>query len=170
MTLDELAIKYGSDKSSLDHNYCQFYEHALRTPPKVLLEIGVFKGASCRMWKEYFPDTRIIGMDLFIENPIPDIPGVEFIKGNQLDHELLYHIRNDINPDVIIDDGSHNSRDQLVTFYSLFHKDCKYFIEDVHCAEESFYQQGLPYDFTVAKNGIPYGFRDCQSPILLITC
>lgn len=169
MTLDQLFIKYGSDKSSLGHNYSTFYEsHFNLESPKILLEIGVREGASIRAWKEFLPNTRIIGLDLFLDNPIPNIEGVEFLKGNQLDHEILYHIRNDIKPDVIIDDGSHNTRDQMVTFHSLFHKDCRYFIEDIHCEKEEFYRQGLPEWYVPSR--LWNAWNDCQSPITLIQC
>lgn len=140
MSLYESAVKYGSDKA--EHGYCEFYEKYLSDPPKKLLEIGVFKGSSIRMWKEYFPNTEIHGLDLFEENPIPDIPGVTFHKGHQCDWQLLEQLRKE-NFDVIIDDGSHASRDQLMTFFGLFNGG-RYFIEDTHCAFHDFYRQGLP--------------------------
>jgi hypothetical protein len=140
MTLYDLAIKYGSDKAQ--HGYCPFYEQHLPKNPKKLLEIGVLHGASIRMWREYFPDTEIHALDLFLENPIPDIPGVVFHKGDQLDYKILEQLRKE-NFDVIIDDGSHNSRDQMITFFGLFNGR-QYYIEDTHCCFEPFYQQGLP--------------------------
>jgi len=146
MTLDELAIKYGSDKSSLAHNYCPFYEAHLPKSPKKLLEIGVLHGASVRMWKEYFPECQIHAIDLFEENPIPDIDGVVWHKGNQCDWLLLEWLRNE-DFDVIIDDGSHNARDQMITFFGLFNGK-QYYIEDIHCNREEFYQQSIPYQFT----------------------
>lgn len=171
-TLDELAIKYGSDKSSLDHNYTPFYEAHLPKAPKKLLEIGVLHGASVRMWREYFPDCEIHALDLFEENPIPDIPGVIFHKGNQLDYRILETLRNE-DFDVIVEDASHNSRDQMITFFGLFNGK-QYYIEDIHCAEEEFYRQGLHEQLTAKNlftflqyNGVVSSY-DCQSPIVLI--
>lgn len=157
MTLDELAIKYGSDKSSLAHNYCPFYEQYLPKCPKKLLEIGVKEGASIRMWKDWFPETKIFGLDLFEEFPIPDIEGVQFYKGNQVDHLLLEQLRKE-DFDVIIDDGSHLSRHQMMTFFGLFNGK-HYFIEDIHCCRETFYQDGLPYHMTA--DGI---FKEIRFP------
>lgn len=165
--LTDLAIKYGTDK--LEHNYIQFYEHRLqKIQPKRLLEIGVKEGASISMWKEFLPNTEIHGLDLFIEHPIPTIEGVTFHKGSQIDTQLLEQLRK-LEFDVIIDDGSHNSRDQLITFFGLYHPNCHYFIEDMHCADEDFYLQGLPREMA-ADWSIPasYAWRDCQSPILYI--
>lgn len=167
MTLQDLAIKYGSDKA--EHGYCPFYEHHLPKNPKKLLEIGVKEGASIRMWKEWLPETEIHGLDLFEEFPIPEIEGVKFHKGNQVDYLLLEQLRKE-DFDVIIDDGSHLSRHQLMTFFGLYNGK-QYYIEDTHCAEEEFYRDGLPYDATIKRLHLPgiLIFHDCQSPIVLIT-
>lgn len=143
--LYQLAATYGTDK--LQHGYLDFYAKHLPDKPKKILEIGVKEGASIRMWRECFPDAEIHGLDLFEEYPLPDVPGtVTWHKGNQCDWLLLEQLRKE-NFDIIIDDGSHNSRDQMMTFFGLFNGG-HYFIEDIHCCEEEFYQQGLPYDMT----------------------
>lgn len=147
MNLHDLAVKYKTDK--LEHGYIPFYEQMLPKNPKKLLEIGVLHGASIRMWREYFPDCEIHALDLFEENPIPDIEGVVFHKGNQLDYKILEVLRNE-DFDVIIEDCSHNSRDQMITFYGLFNGK-QYYIEDIHCADEEFYRQGLPLGVTAKK-------------------
>lgn len=153
MTLDELAIKYGTDKSSLGHNYCPFYEKHLPKEPKRILEIGVKDGASMAMWTAYFPNAEIHGLDLFEEHTTESV--IEFVdkacsagqqmhlwRGHQCDWTILEELRK-YNFDVIIDDGSHNARDQMMTFFGLFNGK-HYFIEDLECARENFYSQGLP--------------------------
>lgn len=168
MTLNELAIKHGSDKA--DHNYCPFYEKWLPKAPKKLLEIGVLHGSSIRMWKEWFPDCEVHGMDLFIENPIPEIEGVIWHQGNACDWKLLDLLRKE-NFDIIIDDASHNSRDQMITFFGLFNGG-QYYIEDIHCCKQDFYSQGLPEQMRANKlfydSEIVRVTYDCQSPIVLI--
>lgn len=157
MSLNELAEKYGTDK--LNHGYIPFYEKHLPKEPKRILEIGVKEGKSIAMWADYFPDTEIYGLDLFEENKMLDVRSVlslmnpninrdntTLIKGNQCDWQLLEQLRK-YDFDVIIDDGSHNSRDQMMTFFGLFNGK-HYFIEDLHCCQEEFYQQGLPQLFT----------------------
>jgi hypothetical protein len=145
MNLTELAAKYGTDKH--EHGYMPFYEAHLPQQPGKILEIGVKQGASMRMWREAFPQAELHGMDLFMEfQPPDDIPGVRWWKGHQCDYYLLEELlKQDF--DVIIDDGSHASRHQLMTFFGLFNGK-HYFIEDLHCCEQPFYQQGLPYNFT----------------------
>lgn len=152
MNLEELAIKYGTDK--LDHGYVPFYEKHLPKNPQRILEIGVKQGYSLAMWAEYFPDAEIHGLDLFQENHAymvrdflaeKNIPlqNVYLHHGNQCDWQLLEQLRK-YDFDVIVDDGSHNSRDQMITFFGLFNGK-HYFIEDLHCNDEvEFYGDGLP--------------------------
>lgn len=156
MSLMQLATKYGTDK--FEHGYIPFYEKHLPKEPKRILEIGVKEGRSLAMWAEYFPNAEIHGLDLFVENSVvevgenifPNIPRSQLIRlhtGNQCDWRTLELLRK-FDFDVIIDDGSHNSRDQMITFFGLFNGK-HYFIEDLHCCRETFYQQGLPYGATV---------------------
>lgn len=168
MTLNDLAIKYGSDKGSEGHNYCPFYEQTLPKNPQRLLEIGCLRGASARMWQEWFPETEIHILDLFEENHIPDIPGIVFHKGDQRDWRMLEELRK-FDFDVIIDDGGHLSRAQMMTFYGLFNGK-HYYIEDLQCCKEEFYREGLPQPNTALNLTWPFTsvFYDCQSPIVLI--
>ncbi len=162
MTLDELAIKYGSDKSSLGHNYCPFYENHLPSNPKRILEIGVKDGASLMMWLEYFPNAEVHGLDLFMENTSLSVleritkefnfnydffDGRRFLhQGDQRDWKILEELRK-YDFDCIIDDGAHLSRAQMITFFGLFNGK-HYFIEDLHCNDEKeFYGEGIPECF-----------------------
>ena len=84
-TLDELALLYGTDKSSLDHNYTETYDrlfHSLRNAQITLLEIGVSSGASLKMWLDYFPLAHIVGFD--IEEVLEfESDRMHIFKGNQ---------------------------------------------------------------------------------------
>lgn len=65
MDLRKLAKKHGTDKSV--HGYCPHYERRFagwRHKPITLLEIGVDAGASMRMWRDYFPNAKITGVDI----------------------------------------------------------------------------------------------------------
>lgn len=148
-TLDELAIKYNSDKSSNGHNYMPFYRDILPPDPTSILEIGILKGASMMVWREYFPETKLYGLDLFQADPVPDIEGASWFKGSQCDEHILYHIRNDIRPQIIIEDASHNCIAHWVTLYSLISCCEIYIIEDLHTCEQEFYRQGLSFEQTV---------------------
>ena len=74
--LDNLGLKYNTDKASKykrrdnivpGHDYLRHYEiflSTLRDEKFTLVELGCYTGASLKMWKEYFPQAHIIGVDL----------------------------------------------------------------------------------------------------------
>lgn len=162
-TIQAAFEKHGSDKAI--HKYAEFYAEHLPENPKSILEIGVKEGASIRAWKELFPDAIIHGLDLFLEYDIPMIEGAYFWKGNQLDWRILEQLRR-LEFELIIEDGSHNARDQLITFFGLYNGKQKYFIEDIQCNYEEFYRDGLPINLTASK--LLSGVHDSKSPIMLI--
>jgi len=148
-TLDQLAIYYGSDKSSQHHNYCKHYEShfsTMRSTPVKLLELGIggyeFKdrgGAGLRMWQSYFTNkhSRFYSVDLY------DKSGLDFLDtrtkifmGSQNDGDFLLELMKEINtPDIIIDDVSHVNPLTIRTFeilYPLLKDGGIYVVEDAH--------------------------------------
>jgi cephalosporin hydroxylase len=124
--LNGLAKKYGTDKSSDIHNYCDKYEKYLpfnRNDKLKILEIGVLNGKSLLTWKEYFYESQIIGIDINpdckqYENKESNII-VEI--GSQVDHVFLNDIMREYGPfDMILDDGSHINEHVIFSFEYLF--------------------------------------------------
>lgn len=139
--LTEFGKKYGTDK--VNHGFCDEYDNYFlksRNSVKKVLEIGVFFGSSILMWRDYFPNAIIYGLDTFEgfqgngnrfnnadkffnqqrENPDPRI---KLIKIDQSDRNQLQSFVNSEQEnsfDLIIDDGSHLMRDQQQTFAILF--------------------------------------------------
>ena len=79
-----------------------------------ILEIGVLRGASLRLWKSYFhhSNTSLIGVDIAPECARFDAPsdGIHVRIGSQADSEFLARVVDEFGPfDLIIDDGSHHS-------------------------------------------------------------
>jgi len=135
MTLDELAIKHSTDKSSEFHGYTKIYERLFekfKNLPITLLEIGVWKGASLKMWDSFFPKAKIIGLDN--ENHLRDNEYDVYI-GDQKDPKIRDNIIKDTGDlDIVIDDGGHKHSEQIASF-ELFFPHLKsgglYVIEDV---------------------------------------
>ena len=155
--LAELFRKYGSDKDV--NGYSQVYFtlfDKMRDQEINFLEIGIgtmipgahssmvgyapqhYKpGASLRAWRDYFPKSRIIGLDLQ--------PDTQFSDEDRIETYLCYSVGTDafnewyakmdgLMLDVIVDDGSHIGTDQLATlknFYSILKPGGLYIIEDV---------------------------------------
>lgn len=145
--LTKLADKYGSDKGLYGyydlpwgHKFTTVYSKlfgGIREKVKSVLEIGVDKGASLKMWRDYFPNAGIWGIDIepvFLEERRIDITQADQgcraclkkIKDQVIDNDL----------DIIIEDGSHQNNHQQQTFAALFcllREGGIYVIEDVHC-------------------------------------
>ena len=138
-TLDEIACRHGADKSSEQHGFTAVYERLFeprRDEDLTLLEIGVFEGASLRMWREYFPAARIFAID-FWDAYLEHAPaGTTVLVGNQTDGELPRPVLEATGPlDVVVDDGGHRPEQQLTTLFHLWphlRPGGVYAIEDVH--------------------------------------
>ena len=66
-TLNEIATELGTDKASFGHNYVEKYEKYFseyRDKDIKLFEIGIDKGYSVQLWKEYFTQAKIYAIDI----------------------------------------------------------------------------------------------------------
>ena len=116
-------------------------------------EIGVFKGASVRMWKNYLgPFAKIVGIDI---NPICkrfEEDQINICIGDQSDTVFLQSILDKYGPpDIVLDDGSHMAGHMCASFDFLYYKISKegvYMVEDLHCAYWDEFDGGLKRDGT----------------------
>lgn len=133
INLHDLGIKYGTDKA-IPHNYCHVYEkhlEHLKHSAFDLLEIGVYTGASLKMWEEFFPCANIIGLDI-LDKSIYESKRIKTIIGDQENRGFLNTLSGDY--EVILDDGGHTMKQQLTSFGVLFKKLTKggtYILEDL---------------------------------------
>jgi hypothetical protein len=121
--LDKMAIHFGTDKSSLRHNYCNHYEnhlHEWRNKKFNLLEIGVLNGSSLKLWKSYFPHAEITGIDINPECKKYEEEKISVRIGDQTDTAFLASIVKEKKYDIIIDDGSHIWDHLVKSFEFLF--------------------------------------------------
>ena len=139
--LKKLFDLHGSDKAS-KHKYDIIYEKYMKhrkTDKLNLLEIGVFKGDSIKVWLDYFPNATIYGIDIFVRIKPEDIkvlsnPRVKWAKCNSTNVDEVKQLWKDIKFDFIIDDGLHTpkaNRKTFVNFNDKLKSDGKFFIEDV---------------------------------------
>jgi len=145
MSLTDIGLKHQTDKAT-HHGYTRIYEqylHHLRDQPITLLELGwgghedpESGGASVAMWREYFPNATVIGVD--VEPKVNHLDGVDFHQGSQADPGFLQGLHDRYGDfDVIIDDASHLSS-LTIRSWELLYPRLKpgglYFVEDVHMA------------------------------------
>jgi len=130
-----------------------------------IVEIGVFKGGSLQMWKEYFgPDAKIFGIDINPECKNLEEEQIEVFIGDQEDRNFLKSLREKIpRIDILIDDGGHTMKQQITTFEELFpyiDKNGIYLCEDIHTSYwQGYYGGGYKKDGTFieySKNFIDY--------------
>jgi Methyltransferase domain len=87
-----------------------------------VVEIGVFSGGSLTMWREYFgPNALFYGVDLEPACSVYEDEVTRIFIGNQGDRQFWRKFKTKVpRMDVVIDDGSHVSSDQITTFEELF--------------------------------------------------
>jgi hypothetical protein len=122
-----------------------------RHQPIALLELGVYRGASLRIWRDYFPQSVIVGIDI---EPIwlPDLLNVHIVQGDQADPETLDRATAAIGGslfDIIIDDASHLGLKSRASFAHLFIRGLKpsglYFVEDYAAPLLPGWPDGAPF-------------------------
>ena len=123
--------------------YIDFYQrHFANLKPKVLLEVGVFKGDSLRAWQDIFPTCNVTGIDISPKCKIKN-PDLNIYIGNQKNITFLTKVINEIGlPDIVIDDGGHKRSEQIETFKFTFPKlkiGSIYIIEDLQTNYLNFY-------------------------------
>ncbi len=148
LNLNNLCKKYGCDKCLDTHKYngktyCDIYQKhfdSIRHNVKKVVEIGIRDGASLKMWKEYFPNAIIYGIDIDPRCKEMEEDRVKVFIGDQNDETFLKKIKDEIGEyDILIDDGSHITRHQI-TSYNILYPNLKnkgyYVIEDLRCSYE----------------------------------
>jgi hypothetical protein len=165
--LSFLGRKYGTDKVDNNHmykglNYFDIYQRYIgpkRFEVKTFVEIGVKDGNSLRVWKEYFPNAIIYGIDIDPNcNSIKE-DRIEIIIGDQNDDTFLQSLVEKFNNtiDILLDDGSHITRHQIKTFeylYPCINKNGFYIIEDLANSYEEWGNNKV--DLRKAWHGMKY--------------
>jgi hypothetical protein len=129
---------YDTDK--IQHHYLELYDPILSPwadKEIKLLEIGIHRGGSLKLWRDYFPHGTIVGIDLKLPKNFYPGERVQVFAGSQADTGFLSEVAMRTAPegfDVIIDDASHIGELTKTTFWHLFDHHLKpgglYAIED----------------------------------------
>jgi hypothetical protein len=145
------------------HHYFDVYHHhfeRFRGRKPCVLEIGVQNGGSLQLWQEYFgPGVRLFGADVdpACEARAPE--GSKVFIGDQADPDFLRRILSETGPlDVVIDDGGHTAKQQIVSFETLYpalQDEAVYLVEDTHTA----FWGGQWADDPEGRNFLTYAFR-----------
>ena len=144
-TVEEIFLKYNTDKNKLFHNYSRQYEsifQKFRSENIKYLEIGVFEGESLKAMRDVFQNAEfILGIDINPEcKQYEDVEHGIFVEiGDASNPDFLNYIKSKYGPqfDIILDDGSHTNEHVIKSFESLYESCVKedgiYLVEDVIC-------------------------------------
>lgn len=142
--LDEIALKYDSSrtsgKGSNGHHYSEVYARyfgPLKDDPLKLLEIGIFEGNGVRLWENYFKNADLHFIDITFDKVKYFSERSHYYLADQANTKDLLRVMAESggNFDIIIDDGGHTMKQQLVSFKTLFpylKSGGLYVIEDLH--------------------------------------
>lgn len=162
--LCNIAFKYKTDKCPrIKHHFTEHYHSMFkdrRDSVRKVLEVGIglmepyyVVGASLYMWREYFPNAQICGIDILADLIFEDERIMTYLC-DQTDkdsmHKLISIVGSDI--DLFIDDGNHTPESQVATCLTvmpLLDKNVTYVIEDVG-VREIVNQLGL-YDVEIMR-------------------
>jgi hypothetical protein len=124
-----------------------------------MLEIGIQNGGSLETWAELLPKAqKIIGCDIDpkCQDLIFEDPRISIIIGDANTNNTESLIKGaSADYDLIVDDGSHTSRDiigNFIRYFPLLKSDGIYIAEDLHCCYWKEYGGGLGS----AKSGIEF--------------
>jgi hypothetical protein len=119
----DIFSKYNTDKTDHDF-YCPVYEElffSLRDKVKLLFEIGVGHGGSIRGFRDYFPNAQVVGFEIRPDRRHFGSERAIVELGNATDETFVRGmIAKHGRPDIVIDDGSHMSKDMKASFGLLF--------------------------------------------------
>jgi len=128
--------QYNTDKYA--HGFIDVYEPYFNdmVDSKNILEIGIYYGGSLKYLSDKFKNGKIYGIDIEDKTKYEEDRVKTYIV-NQEDRDSLNRFlkENDVEFDIIIDDGGHTMKQQQISFGILFRhlkKGGIYILEDLH--------------------------------------
>lgn len=130
---------YATDKLSR-HSYIPIYEELFKSRINTalnVLEIGIGSGGSLQLWNDYFINAAIYGIDLnYHIDSLDRFQRIHQIMDDAYSSECIQQnfIAKDIKFDIVIDDGPHNKRSQMMAmelYFPLLKDDGVIVVEDV---------------------------------------
>jgi SAM-dependent methyltransferase len=138
-SLPDIAARYDTDKAAHPHylaNYERYFSE-IRSEGVRLLELGIKQGGSLLMWRDYFGEGFIVGLDIEPFEVADSWERIRTYQGPQQDTDLLDHVASESAPegfDIVIDDCAHIGVLARESFWHLFENHLKpggwYVIED----------------------------------------
>ena len=150
-TIREIVEGYDGPLLHKWSNYIDIYDSHFskyRGQEIVFLEIGISHGGSLKLWREYFgPQAKIYAIDIDPDCKKFETANTKIFTGSQEDVYFLKKVKKELPPiDILLDDGGHTMRQQIVTFNVMFDhvkENGIYACEDTHTSYFPEYGGGL---------------------------
>jgi len=126
--ISDLEKYFRNNNGRLLHKWIHYFDvyerhfNRFRNKETVILEIGVSQGGSLQMWKNYFgKKAKIYGIDIDPRCKKLEEENIKIFIGSQSDRKFLRKIKEQIPMvDILIDDGGHTMKQQIVSYEELF--------------------------------------------------
>lgn len=161
--LDLIGEETGTDKCKNYHNYLNKYEFFLRpfrNKKTTILELGVKNGASVFMWKKYFKNAWIIGVDIDEKCEKYEDDNIQ-IKIGDLGNSRFVESLKEVKADVIVDDASHfwsHQIDALINLFPSLSRGGVYIVEDI---TTSYVEKDIYGDYFVSAYDFCNAISEC---------
>lgn len=143
--------------------YSEIFSSVRQTPNLKILEIGTRYGGGIELIEKIFSNPTILSIDIDPRCVVFDNSDVKVRIGDQSDKTFLQSVVSEMGGlDIVIDDGSHNSRHQRRSFETLFpllNEDGIYMVEDV---EHSYFRKQLGWPM-LPNTFVNYSKRSIES-------
>ena len=148
----ELGKKYGATKFQGDEYPGQTFEDIyedvfapFKNEHLKILEIGVQEGSSLRVWRDYFPHSQIVGIDIDVASLYSEERIMTHLIDQSDESALEWLLKEYEYFDIVIDDGGHYSKQQIISLNRLLPQTKRiYCIEDLDTSYSEIFPEYSP--------------------------
>ena len=143
MSLEDIVDNSRTDKNTT-HSYLPLYQKLLinkKETAKNVLEVGIWRGGSIKLWSDFFTNANVYGLDIMDSNDVwEDIKNKEKIilhtssNAYNDDFFITHFLNKNIKCDFLLDDGPHtleSMKDFIKLYSQIMTDDGILIIEDV---------------------------------------
>ena len=143
MSLEDIVDNSRTDKNTT-HSYLPLYQKLLinkKETAKNVLEVGIWRGGSIKLWSDFFTNANVYGLDIMDINDVwEDIKNKEKIilhtssNAYNDDFFITHFLNKNIKCDLLLDDGPHtleSMKDFIKLYSQIMTDDGILIIEDV---------------------------------------
>lgn len=178
ITLSEIFQEHEGRRTHKYPHHIEIYDHffsRFKGKEPVILEIGIAHGGSLELWRKYFgAQAQIIGIDVQDMTAMADEVNAKIFTGDQANRPFMRKILKSLpGLDIVIDDGSHRPKDQIVSFTEIFgylNDGGLYAVEDLQTSYRENYGGGYKSECSFVEylkqmiDGLHYSEEDVPRP------